>query len=1008
MKYTFRILLLIIILAISEHPTFAQLSKPGMPRTIKHESLKIPSTISRKILPQFDVDKLIEEDKREQLKGVPFRFGNPINVDFTLQNSGKWENVEKGKVWRLKIQSDEAFTLNLIFRKYRIPKGAELFVFNPETNSVLGAFSSANNKEHGKFATGLVKGDYLILEYFEPNNAEFIGQIEISKVIHGYVNIFDQNFDVLDFGDAGDCNVNINCEEGADWQIEKRSVMMILAQDNSRICTGAMINNARVDLTPYLLTGYHCFNDPTEVETWVYMFNYESESCENVEGSTDYVLQGSSLVASNIESDFALVLLDEPPPDSFNVHFAGWNSEEINSNHHVIIHHPDGDIKKISIDADTLRSVDWEGDFPGSHWEISNWEVGTTEKGSSGAPIFDEKHRIIGQLHGGEASCTNNAWDSFGKFSYSWDHSNSPTLRLKDWLDPDNSGITFLDGWDPSLGKRDSISPTEITDLQILDSTSNGFVFSWTAPFDTTFGGVRGYDLRYSLNPIENNEDFNAASQYRIVDFPADSGETENFTITGFEPDERYYFKILSYDRWGNKSVLSNSVQAKTLSNPLISVSKDSLSFLVKSGDSVKDSISISNISLEKSTLEIEVYYSNTFENSQSINPNIHLKAKESIYAKSENVSNNGILNLGGPDQFGYRWFDSNEEGIDYEWIDISNTGNIVSFSNKDDGYSDSLSLGFSFPFYGNEYTGFWILSNGLITFENYTKDTYNNRSIPNSAVPNNLISPLWDDLSGVDSGKVYFYSDERYTIVQFVNWNKYSVVAPAPGEFEFQVILYPNGEIRFNYKKVIGLSNEATVGIENSDGTDGLLVAYNTAYLDSNLTVKLLKIPEWLSFEGVNGYIRENSDLVLVLNISSKDLAVGKYKMNLFIDHNDNTKGEIVIPVSLEVVDSITSIEDQLPTKFTLEQNYPNPFNPETVISFTIPTEEGEYKFDGYVSLKIYDVLGNEIKTLLNEQKSPGKYSVKFDAGRFASGIYFYKIDYNHHSEIKKMILMK
>ncbi|MDR3627153.1 MAG: T9SS type A sorting domain-containing protein [Ignavibacteriaceae bacterium] len=87
--------------------------------------------------------------------------------------------------------------------------------------------------------------------------------------------------------------------------------------------------------------------------------------------------------------------------------------------------------------------------------------------------------------------------------------------------------------------------------------------------------------------------------------------------------------------------------------------------------------------------------------------------------------------------------------------------------------------------------------------------------------------------------------------------------------------------------------------------------------------------------------------------------------------------------------------------TKYALGQNYPNPFNPTTEINYQIPK-------DGYVTLKVYDILGNEVKTLVYDFKGAGNYSEKFDATNLAIGIYFYKLNTNNYSSIKKMILAK
>jgi len=89
------------------------------------------------------------------------------------------------------------------------------------------------------------------------------------------------------------------------------------------------------------------------------------------------------------------------------------------------------------------------------------------------------------------------------------------------------------------------------------------------------------------------------------------------------------------------------------------------------------------------------------------------------------------------------------------------------------------------------------------------------------------------------------------------------------------------------------------------------------------------------------------------------------------------------------------------LPEQFSLEQNYPNPFNPSTTINFSIPAS-------GFVTLKVFNVLGSEVATLVNEQKEPGSYQVSFNANNYSAGIYFYNLKAGNFIETRKMILLK
>ena len=99
----------------------------------------------------------------------------------------------------------------------------------------------------------------------------------------------------------------------------------------------------------------------------------------------------------------------------------------------------------------------------------------------------------------------------------------------------------------------------------------------------------------------------------------------------------------------------------------------------------------------------------------------------------------------------------------------------------------------------------------------------------------------------------------------------------------------------------------------------------------------------------------------------------------------------------------TITDVHDEetIPASFKIEQNYPNPFNPSTIIRFSVPENSN-------VTLKVYDILGNELTTLLNEDKDAGWYDVHFDASALASGVYIYRISAGSFISTKKMLLLK
>ena len=99
--------------------------------------------------------------------------------------------------------------------------------------------------------------------------------------------------------------------------------------------------------------------------------------------------------------------------------------------------------------------------------------------------------------------------------------------------------------------------------------------------------------------------------------------------------------------------------------------------------------------------------------------------------------------------------------------------------------------------------------------------------------------------------------------------------------------------------------------------------------------------------------------------------------------------------------ISGITVVSNEIPSSYSVSQNYPNPFNPTTKINFALPKS-------GLVSMKVYDILGKEVATLVNEVKNAGNYTVDFNASSLTSGVYFYKVSVNGFSEVKKMLLLK
>lgn len=481
-----------------------------------------------------------------------------------------------------------------------------------------------------------------------------------------------------------------------------------------------------------------------------------------------------------------------------------------------------------------------------------------------------------------------------------------------------NYGMGLIDVYAAflSLGTPDSTAPDPIVDLSVGSPTSNSLTLQWTVPYDSSMNGVRGYDIRYSTSAITDTNAFNNALQLPYSDAPDTAGATETFLVEGLSFATPYYFSIKSKDVWSNWSPLSNNATGTTLAAPQISVTPVSLNNILNPMDVVTDTITISNISANPSTLDFSVTLeNNTFPEgvvSARLIPKYNQLAdviETTLKDNPQEVGGISIDGSGGPDLFGYKWKDSNEpNGPQYVWSDITTNPNAVTvtFPNGtlDDGYTNAIPLGFSVKFYGIEYSNIYLSTNGFLSFTALTNATYTNEQIPDTDVPNNMIAMFWDDLDGRTQGTVHQLQDGNKFIIQFTNWQKYN----GTGSLTFQVVLHQNGKIVVYYNNMNAVLNSATVGIENAAANDGLQVVYNANYVANNLALQFAAEPDWLSNDVGSGTLFNGNSVDVELTFRAEDYPVGNYAMDLNVASNDPVNPLVTVPVTMEI--SIIPVE--------------------------------------------------------------------------------------------------
>jgi len=482
----------------------AQLQFPGKPIGV---NVQMKAAEVMYVLPPPDpveIEAELELNRMSNSKPLRFALERPVNL--SPESHGSWSREGDTRVWYVHVLSPGAYSLGLVFGKYALMPGVKLFVYNPGQQEVKGAFTSGNNKASGVLPVGHLPGEELIIEMQVPAGMASYGELELESLSHAFLKTGFKST-AADcpagmFACSNPCEIDVNCVEGDPWWQVKPSVVRLFT--TTFYCTGVLVNNTSYDGTPYIVTAEHCLNNQYYADRSVFQFNYESASCFGEDGPLDMSISAAEQLTHGDSLDFSLVRLSSTPPASFGVYYAGWDRSDFQTNSTATIHHPWGDVKKISFDEEIPSIPAQPGDVPyfdlqGYHyyayWWIKQWDVGTTEGGSSGAPLFNQARRVIGMLSGGVAACGDsigydsdtdrviynpapNYDDYYTRFGMAWDHEEAKGNALKPWLDPVNSGVETLGGYNPSStepvkiasGKLFQVFPNPATDLFYITS----------------------------------------------------------------------------------------------------------------------------------------------------------------------------------------------------------------------------------------------------------------------------------------------------------------------------------------------------------------------------------------------------------------------------------------------------------------------------------------------------------------------------------------------------------
>lgn len=381
-------------------------------------------------LPVRRVFELQQRNLEPSLKATQIGVGRALKSDGMAATTPalRWLPLRQGgAVARLQVTSPDALALRVGLRASMLHPHVELrFAGSEAPRKVLAMMTGTQMHQlagaNGLYWTPATDGATQIIEIYRPAHvAATQVRLDTPNLSHLVVNSRNDFTLAKSLGDSGACNVNAVCraeELGAPYNLIRNAVARMLFVDldedgetGTFTCTGTLVNDTVASTqVPYFLSAHHCIDSQTVASTLNTIWRYESNACTGTTSQPVVQLtRGATYLFSDSSTDALLLRLNEAAPAG--AEFAGWDASQMPVGTPVIgIHHPSGDIKKVSLGTSKAQ-------IRYSSRNGVGWHSGTTEGGSSGSGIFttyaDGSYRLRGTLWGGSASCAN---------AYSMDH----------------------------------------------------------------------------------------------------------------------------------------------------------------------------------------------------------------------------------------------------------------------------------------------------------------------------------------------------------------------------------------------------------------------------------------------------------------------------------------------------------------------------------------------------------------------------------------------------------
>ncbi len=373
-------------------------------------------------------DKLSAQEHNSRLQiGLSRNLDKPVGINQNAAPSS-WSTLPNGwRVASVEVGSAGALGLRLHFENVSLPSGAQIVIYDPAAPTAANINISADAGALARdFWTSTLFAEQAVIECQLPPGTD---ASSVTFTISGLSHIYNAPVQTS-YLKEGSCHKDVSCYPA--YANEAAGVAMIsyVQGGNTYLCTGCLIASTEATSSEYFLTAHHCVPGQGVASSLEFYWFFQTASCNGTPPSITSVpktVGGADLLATDTGSDFSLLKLHHAAPGG--VSFLGWSVNPPSANEPLVgIHHPDGSYKRISFGKYYATDPDF--------WAV-RWSTGVTEPGSSGSPLLNGSHQIIGQLNGGfdgpGSSCSSpSSPDQYGRFDVTYN-------AIKRWIDPGSS-----------------------------------------------------------------------------------------------------------------------------------------------------------------------------------------------------------------------------------------------------------------------------------------------------------------------------------------------------------------------------------------------------------------------------------------------------------------------------------------------------------------------------------------------------------------------------------------